>query len=337
MILTLILMVAASHSQAAVGFMFPQDPRVPQPVRDAGKSIYRVVTQSGDEETLVNLRDPDSLVPFLATLEKPERQWQKTQLMSCLQAGQSLCHIFSKQGMGTGFVQDQSGNLTTNLHVIVEQVSAKYHENPFLDEQERQNAIQDMPLTLALINRDGIVQTSPVQKTPKLNFFAPLPYLLDGGMDHMNSLMARVSDEVEIKMNEKLDEPLPKASAAPNVGESVYLVGYPIATQDRGPLGQMDSDGQHQLVSTGHVISYEDFIARTHAPIPQEFANVFRSQILFTDLDCEHGNSGGPVLNERGEVVGLFMAFHNDAPDRVCIAITNFDKPSLKNLWSSLR
>jgi S1-C subfamily serine protease len=73
----------------------------------------------------------------------------------------------------------------------------------------------------------------------------------------------------------------------PEVGERVTAVGYPLG----GPL----------TLSSGRVTRYLD--GRT---LPAEVA--FPAQVLELSVRIKHGNSGGPLLDRRGRVVGVIFA-----------------------------
>jgi S1-C subfamily serine protease len=73
----------------------------------------------------------------------------------------------------------------------------------------------------------------------------------------------------------------------PKPGQSVTAVGYPLG----GPL----------TLSKGKVIRYLD-----GRSLPGEIA--FDAQVLQLDTRIKHGNSGGPLLDSRGRVVGVIFA-----------------------------
>ncbi len=75
------------------------------------------------------------------------------------------------------------------------------------------------------------------------------------------------------------------------VGDDIYVVG--------NPLGELEFS-----MTTGHVSALDRLITTdTNA----EAVNMFQ-----LDAAVNHGNSGGPVYNDRGEVVGIVTAKYSD-------------------------
>ena len=79
----------------------------------------------------------------------------------------------------------------------------------------------------------------------------------------------------------------PSSAATRSAGDRVTAVGYPLG----GPL----------TLSAGRVIRYLD--GRT---LPGEIA--FDAKVLELSTRIKHGNSGGPLLDRRGRVVGVIFA-----------------------------
>jgi serine protease Do len=72
------------------------------------------------------------------------------------------------------------------------------------------------------------------------------------------------------------------ASNQPRIGEKVYSIGYPLVDLVYGITGEINS-----TISEGNVNS---------APT---------ARVIQNSCEINHGNSGGPLLNSRGEVVGI--------------------------------
>jgi hypothetical protein len=127
-------------------------------------------------------------------------------------------------------------------------------------------------------------------------------------------------------------DPIPFAKSPPAKGDSVYVVGYPAKTKVFRNFGYMDSDGKGLLISrniTGPAtdISWEtrrEQYRFSHEAenwylenggdnwLLKHLSNSFVASSLQTGKiwslgDCYSGMSGGPILNEKGEWVGLLV------------------------------
>jgi S1-C subfamily serine protease len=88
----------------------------------------------------------------------------------------------------------------------------------------------------------------------------------------------------------KVSQSLPavaKLGSDPKAGQKVTAVGYPLG----GPL----------TMSPGRVIAYLD-----GSKLPGEIA--FPGQVMELSTRIKHGNSGGPLLDSEGRVVGVIFA-----------------------------
>ena len=330
---TLCLILGHSVSaQAELGFMSPNDPRVPLNVRESAKSVLKFITTSGSKTTVAT-NDPR----FLATLQNPAKSWDRSQWATCVQNKESLCHVFDQQGNGTGFVFRDSSTVATNLHNVIERVTLKYSEGgPEQSHEARVKKLNNMGLFAALETPEQKTVVNPTEAPPRLSFFPNVFKELALGFSQANTSAFRLSDYVEITTSKLGAVPLKPAARAPQPGEKIFLVGYPLATKDRAPFGKLDADGVHQVVSSGRVVTFAEFQAASGGQVEPEFREKFESNLIFTDLDCDHGNSGGPMLNEKGEVVAIFMAFYGELPNRRCVGLRTQPHQALENLWSQL-
>ncbi|MEO8361777.1 MAG: trypsin-like peptidase domain-containing protein, partial [Vicinamibacteria bacterium] len=98
-------------------------------------------------------------------------------------------------------------------------------------------------------------------------------------------------------------------SDAMEVGDRVYVIGYPAA----GDSSVLDQKSELEpTTNDGHISAKKT--AADGAPILQ------------TNASTTHGNSGGPVLNEKGDVIGL-LTFRGDTVNNQEVQGFNFIVP----------
>ena len=114
---------------------------------------------------------------------------------------------------------------------------------------------------------------------------------------------------------------LPISFVSPEVGEALGTQGYPSKTTRQSTDqeiqgGPKDTPGEILTWSNGtRVISDTcDIEYRFHNQLvtekaPLGVARQLRTRLIQTSIDIVPGSSGGPLLNEQGEVVGVASAF----------------------------
>src|SRR5690606_27617199 len=130
-----------------------------------------------------------------------------------------------------------------------------------------------------------------------------------------NTFYAEDSDYVGLALTRPIGVPLKISDKNPYVGQRIFVLGYPACTAcspedyqvddpedfaDRSP--GLNSDGKGMKVSTGVLLSphgLASFFGRQESSM--KYWKLDR--MLFSTADSNHGSSGGPLVNERGEVV----------------------------------
>jgi hypothetical protein len=131
--------------------------------------------------------------------------------------------------------------------------------------------------------------------------------------------LQKYNDDVAI-LKFKVAEKVPCVQRAPDGlhnGESLWLIGYPAATPLTRDVGCLPN-GQTQLVSFGqdieNIMAYAALDTELSRSQQTDLALIFGSHYFSSSFDGTYGDSGGMVLNKRGELVGIVSQGHSAGP-----------------------
>jgi S1-C subfamily serine protease len=195
-------------------------------------------------------------------------------------------------GGGTGFAINPSGHVLTNYHLVTGEVENRGRQAGLL---HRETPCRGLQAQIAVKSADGHWTWTDAAEV----------YLVS----NPPADRAIVSDErgrAELREDIALLRvvPAPTAhlrltAAQPATGDPVWMAGFPLRSA-RSPAalaaaGYADADGSLR-VSSGVVTATEG------------------GDYFTTDLDGSMGNSGSPVFNARGTVIGMFSRVTGDGP-----------------------
>ena len=105
---------------------------------------------------------------------------------------------------------------------------------------------------------------------------------------------------------------LPLATTPGPAGQIVMVIGYPLGTQ--GLVAKSPSDTYERLAYRQHDMEVVNELAAMSLIRPSttfgHLGDVVGDKIVY-DAPSAHGGSGGPVLNSKGEVIGVNFAYMN--------------------------
>jgi len=199
-------------------------------------------------------------------------------------AGLTLPVTVPLDGGGSGFAVTRSGLVLTNYHLVTSEVSNHGRTAGVIGVEARcktlraQVAHQVSPDHWEWHDADRVWLVSNPSESAAIR-------------DHADGAGSLLEDVALLRV-----EPAPTSfffldPRRVNPGDRVWMVGFPLRTARAAPgltqLGYADADGSLR-VSSGEVIAVDN------------------DEYFSTDCDGSMGNSGSPVLNESGKVVGLF-------------------------------
>ncbi len=266
------------------------------------KSVFRIRSAAGMSirfaEVTKNLQIENKYEVFLRRTmgllaEAPETEKGAVlqiigQVKSCqsLELQEDDCIIFMGESSGTAFITGDGSVLWTAAHNLKTLIKAGMKPGFRLYDYNDQLVFDGLQenFTVEIINENYTKkeETDPSLKCSK-----------------------HVNDWLKIKLPRSLGAGLQISVAIPNLNEKVFQVGYPWQTNDRKRLDPniSDSNGKSLYFSEGQVRGNElEFIMES---CPKELGDSYQG-IIVTHADGKQGMSGGPVLNELGEVIGIF-------------------------------
>jgi len=262
---------------------------------------------------------------------------EASQLRFCQRTNLRYCPIFDAVGKGTAFLVENDRQIFSVLHNFNDFFGVQIQKQDLIDRNEIRKVIRNIPIPMLMTRNDESLAFTSKDNTALMDLFNPDTRLFDVKFGN-NAFMFKLSDLVSLNVASAMpDRPLKIATRLPEVGDVVYGLGYPRKTKDRhSTFGTEDSDGKQIWVSKGHVISTAEWARRIDPDMPPLVKLAYDAYMIMTDFDVEHGDSGGPILNEQGEVVGVIQAMYPDltTPHQILSGgLKIFSEPKLNKLW----
>lgn len=191
-------------------------------------------------------------------------------------------------GWGTGFVAENSNTLWTAAHVL----NGPLHSG--------------MNLSIELYDVVGkkIFDTA-TSDTATLSLV---------GVEGYNDQSANEKDYAKIALNRPLPmRPVDLNSRLPSLGEDLFVVGFPaIDSIKEATASTYTQSIMQSRVTMGKSIkasqANEQLVATRSPAQVEKIDKALSEKMLFIDSDGYFGQSGAPIFNDSGEVVGIFTA-----------------------------
>lgn len=310
------LLPAFAEGKAAMryGFAERDSPEVPAAVKARSRFIYRLdlpfftTTKKASYEDLLAL-------PSFPTEAKED-------IETCRAAGLENCVIRFGAWRGSAFLDESGDAIWTNCHMVHGWIAYE-RQGLFLEgETDILKALMKRDIPLSLTDAEGRIQEIGS---------ARLKAFVASGLKNQAQLECSLgNDAVKLQLGRALAERgIPRVRKI-EAGEMLYVGGFPRETKSRASRGRADSNGESFYWTLGAHLP-KGAASEEYFGDPERYSlalgNPYAEALLADGIE---GMSGGPVLNERGEVTGIYKGY-------LPLDKENKDIPLVSVLFSNLR
>ncbi len=311
---------------------------LPDVVRAAGSSVLELRVLAAGEDRLLrvvdvsngqgvkikdNIRRMKTSSTDVSSIDEKDKTVLIKQIESCEGdkniSNQMNCLVTFDIRKSTGFLMGDGSILWTNAHVVegfigfVEKFRDAKFRNKSKLSQFKKIFSEKQRIAVFIFTKEGELLLNPyldkatVVKAPPMTYKARV----------RNTFYAEDSDYIGLSLSRPIGNPLKVAEKPPVFGQRIFLFGYPACTACKPEAFQVDdpndfadrspepnSDGEGLKVSSGVLL--EPKSQASFFEVQESLMDYWQlDRMLFSSADSNHGNSGGPLLNERGEVVAI--------------------------------
>lgn len=318
------LFLNISVAFAKLGFYNIDDIQASNSLKKVTNSVFKISIPDGNLVSPIDLVGASSKQEFLETMKsygisEADSIIYNKQISDCEQQKVTNfvdCKFFEGVGAGTIFTVGKDGDkLWTSLHTFRGFLIAKLKESfPVINKgnlDQVNKKVKEISLPIVLENKDyEIVFGESKKDVVRIKSIHPKALLsIYASEDDLELYM----DYVEVTISKKLGSGLIIGSST---SKETFTVGFPYETEDRANFNAPDSNGYDQYVTVGKTLTaanFENFLiealGNTVAQNELEATLLqYKSSVIATDNDGVHGLSGAPLVNSKGEVLGVFGA-----------------------------
>jgi len=322
------LLFAYQPVNAELGFYPKSSPNIPFAVNNASKGVYEIFSPKLTEK--IDINSHGGFAAYKQFLSEPKKSptgsgmvkkntavlmIQLRQIQNCEKRNQNICEIWSAIRSSSGFVTGDGSELWTAYHCIqsaIEPMLSLFDETWNGRNKEALQHLKRTKLPILIFDWQQ-----------RLVFDFNDTALIDEVQEQviressMSDATPRSADMVKIKLFKPLDYPLVISQKSVALGEPIYAAGFSAKTTHRSAGGFPDSSGSGLHFTYGKTISARQALWYQSTSFIQKVRSVVTipsikySGLVFANTDGYPGMSGGPFLNQNGEVVGMLVAIYN--------------------------
>lgn len=308
------LLLLSINAFARPGFYNPNDPNLPPALKKASESVYEVRTaflEDFNEYTdvsVVDISTPHAKNEVLKeinaqNIDSKTKTILRAFVEKCKSADEKAnCVLPQKTNVGSSFITGSGSTLWTNAHVLEKSIVSKAKMN---DKTVEDILKSKENLPIFIFDKSGKLVFNGLEQAVSFKATPAPTYLTQT----QGSLYAVDSDYFALNLPAPLGTPLKVAKSL--TSNNVAVMGYPSCTgcdsnddmaRDRYPYP--NAEDCEEKVTGGQLLTPEAWgqLAQVNQHLIQ---TLDRRTFIAYDADTTYGMSGGPVLNERGEVIGV--------------------------------
>jgi len=286
---------------AEPGFWAIDSIDIPEVIKEKGGSVYQIIVLASDGHEILKRSGYAGALSkekayFDADVKKPPTETPTVdlgryyQIESCINSSWGQCEVYRTLALGTAFEAglDPSASSLWTSYGNVREVIKNYLEKEGLSDSDQEKLIEQMgiPINILLVDKDKkvVFDTRIPGRSAKLIDIAPR------------------TGVVRIRLSEKISKPLLFGEYKEGAGrgvEDIYIMGYPVVQRDetrREDFYAYPLRRYNLAVTIGEVFQRPVYSRQDSQP-----------KHIVCDADSAPGMSGAPALNERGELVGIFI------------------------------
>ena len=293
---------------AEPGFYFPEDSSIPAGIAQQKASVFRLILLK-DEIWTVTADQYESLARQIREGHGSSflTDFVVSHIEGCQMRAEAQCDLPPVKGHGTAFLAVDNQSLWSVRHNFHGELANVWGPMANSEAIERYLSGLRAPLKFLLTDDQGNV----VYDTREKGSGAHLEFYGEPALRGDKPENYRPYDVVRVHLDRPILAPVLKfqTETAPRFAEKIYILGYPAMSQNRqSRYGVPDSDGQSFRVSYGQIVSLS--LDSEDLPPLDGIVDLpfLQKALVFFTADAIWGNSGSPILNERGEVVSIFAA-----------------------------
>jgi hypothetical protein len=241
------------------------------------------------------------------------------ELETCLRDKSQECRLFDSYRSSSIVLIEDGTKAFGAAHVIQQEIFSILSSIPglSLETNEGLEQLRRIQLLAFIYDSQGNLVGTPENLTVHVDNInqgdiAPLKKYVQRTESSMEEgkLFPPHLDLVTLKIDRALGPGINISTSPPTPGEDMWQFGFPRKTSGWKFFGGLDSDGNSFYCSKGSSLDFSQSISignlsLKNLSLGEDEMNQMKNNVIFISASGEHGMSGGPILNAKGELIAI--------------------------------